>query len=79
MLVLPMGGSQENVTKAKARGVKRVVLNKPVGLSLQAMGVKGKTFEQLKDFRAGKATWKGFDGFKAYVWSSVLSHNLVVF
>ena len=84
--------SQENVTKAKIRGVKRVVFNKPAGLSLQAMGVKGKTFKQLKDFRAGvegniselkrafgagKATWKGLDGFKAYVWSSVLSYNLV--
>ena len=57
-----------------------------------AMGVTSKTFTQLRNFRAGvegniselkrafgatKANWKGFDGFKAYVWSSVLSYNLM--
>ena len=56
------------------------------------MGVKKKTFDILKNFRAGiegniselkrafgmgKAMWKGHDGFKAYVWSSVLSYNLI--
>jgi len=84
--------SQENVKKGRGLGVKRVVFHKRVGLSLHAMGVKSKTFTQLRNFRAGvegniselkrafgatKATWKGFDGFKAYVWSSVLSYNLM--
>jgi IS5 family transposase len=56
------------------------------------MGVKSKTFDLLRHFRAGvegniselkrafgatKDTWKGVDGFKAYVWSSVLSYNLM--
>jgi transposase, IS5 family len=56
------------------------------------MGVKKKTFAALRDFRAGiegniselkrvfglrRATWKGSDGFGAYVWSSVLSYNLM--
>ena len=56
------------------------------------MGVKKKTFDALKNFCAGierniselkcgfsmgKATWKGHEGFKAYVWSAVLSYNLV--
>jgi IS5 family transposase len=56
------------------------------------MGVKKKTFEKLKNFRAGvegniselkrvfgvsKAMWKGLDGFKAFVWSSAISYNLV--
>jgi len=84
--------SQANVAKGRALGVKRVVFHKPVGISLQAMGVKSKTFTKLRHFRAGvegniselkrafgagKATWKGLEGFKAYVWSCVLSYNLM--
>jgi IS5 family transposase len=80
------------VEKGRGLGVKRVVFHKPVGISLQTMGVKSKTFDQLRHFRAGvegniselkrafgatKAKWKGHDGFKAYVWSSVLSYNLM--
>jgi IS5 family transposase len=84
--------SQENVEKAKAAGVKKNVFNKRVGLGYHQVGVKKKTFDRLKNFRAGiegniselkrafgmgKAIWKGHDGFKAYVWSSVLSYNLI--
>lgn len=84
--------SRANVGSARAFGVKRAVFNKPVGLSLHDMGVKKKTFAALRDFRAGvegniselkrafglsRAIWKGLDGFKAYVWSSVLSYNLI--
>ena len=83
--------SQANVTKGRSKGIKRVVFNKRVGLTNQAMGVKQKTFDQLRHFRAGiegniselkrafgasKATWKGHDGFKAFVWSAVISYNL---
>jgi IS5 family transposase len=83
--------SQANVKKGRDLGVKQVVFQKPVGLSLHAMGVKKKTFDRLRHFRAGvegniselkrafgltKAKWKGHDGFKAYVWSSVLAYNL---
>jgi len=84
--------SQVNVRGGRLAGIKRVVFNKPVGLSLGDMGVKRKTFERLRNFRAGiegniselkrafgasKATWKGLDGFKAFVWSSALSYNLI--
>lgn len=84
--------SQNNVQHARELGVKRRVFNKPVGLSLHDMGVKRKTFVALREFRAGiegniselkrafglrRATWQGHDGFKAYVWSSVLSYNLI--
>lgn len=84
--------SQANVAAGRAMGVKQVVFHKPVGVSLTAMGVKSKTFNALRHFRAGiegniselkrafgatKATWKGHDGFKAFVWASVLSYNLV--
>jgi transposase, IS5 family len=83
--------SQANVTEGRGKGVKRVVFNKRVGLTNQAMGVKQKTFDRLRHFRAGiegniselkrafgasKATWKGHDGFKAFVWSAVISYNL---
>ena len=84
--------SQHNVSEGRNKGVKRVVFNKRVGLSYQAMGVKKKTFDRLKRYRAGiegniselkrafgacKATWKDHDGFKAFVWSSVICYNLV--
>jgi len=84
--------SQVNVAEGRYMGVKRVVFHKPVGLPLRAMGVTSKTFDLLRHFRAGvegniselkrafgatKATWKGLDGFKAYVWSSVISYNLM--
>ena len=84
--------SQANATSAEVFGVQRRVFNKPAGLTLQDMGVKKKSFKKLRNFRAGvegniselkrafgaaKAKWKGHDGFKAYVWSSVLSYNLI--
>ncbi len=84
--------SQDNVTKGRALGIDHVVFHKRVGISYLAMGVKKKTFKKLRDFRAGvegniselkrafgagKAMWKGEDGFKAFAWSSVLSYNLV--
>jgi IS5 family transposase len=84
--------SKANVTNARALDIPCVVFHKRVGISFLAMGVKKKTFQQLRKFRAGiegniselkstfgagKATWKGHEGFKAYVWSAVLSYNLV--
>lgn len=83
--------SQINVTEGRSKGIKHVVFNKRVGLTNKAMGVKQKTFDRLRHFRAGiegniselkrafgasKATWKGHDGFKAFVWSAVISYNL---
>ena len=84
--------SKKNVTDGRGMGLKQVVFHKRVGISYQQMGVKIKTFKKLRNFRAGvegnisqlkrafgadKAMWKGLDGFKAFVWSSVLSYNLV--
>ena len=84
--------SVANVTAARASGVKQAVFSKRVGLGYHQMGVKKKTFDKLKHFRAGiegniselkrafgmnRVNWKGHDGFKAYVWSAVLSYNLV--
>lgn len=84
--------TKANVSAGRELGIKRVVFHKPVGVSLTAMGVKQKTYDALRHFRAGvegnisefkrafgaaKAKWKGHDGFKAYVWASALSYNLV--
>jgi IS5 family transposase len=84
--------SLDNIEKGKALGLRRVVFHKKRGLSCRDMGLKEKTFKRLKNFRAGvegniselkrafgasKATWRGLDGFKAFVWSSVLSYNFV--
>lgn len=84
--------SQHNVTIAREEGVARVVFNKRCGLGYHQMGVKKKTAERLRNFRAGiegniselkrafgmaKATWKKYDGFAAYVWSCALSYNLM--
>ena len=84
--------SQANVIAGRARGLKHVVFHKPVGVSLRDMGVKSKTYKALRHFRAGvegniselkrafgaaKAKWKGPDGFKAFVWASTLTYNLV--
>lgn len=84
--------SQANVEQAREKGVDRAVFNKRCGLGYHQMGVKKKTFDKLRHFRAGvegniselkralgmsKATWKGHDGFCAYVWSCALSYNLV--
>jgi IS5 family transposase len=84
--------SKVNVTLGREMGIQRVVFHKRVGISLHAMGVKTKTFERLRNFRAGiegniselkrafglsKAKWKGHDGFKAFVWSSVITYNLL--
>ena len=84
--------SQDNVKHTKSEGVKQNVFSKPVGLKLTDMGVKKKTFDALRNFRAGvegnisefkrafgvnKATWKGQKGFNAFVWASTLCYNLV--
>jgi IS5 family transposase len=80
------------VTHGRALRIKRVVFHKRVGISYQVMGVKEKTFKIFRNFRAGiegniselkrafgagGAEWKGKDGFKAFVWTSVITYNLV--
>ncbi len=40
-------------------------------------GIEGNISELKRAFGAGKALWKGHDGFKADVWASVISYNLV--
>jgi len=84
--------SKDNVKYAKDAGVRQRVFHKSLDIGFHDMGIKAKTLKKLRDFRAGiegniselkrrfglsKSTWKGLDGFHAYVWSSVLCYNLV--
>jgi len=85
--------SKENLAAAKALGVKDVVFQKRCGLSVDEMASSPRVFKQLRNFRAGiegcisvlkrafgmrRSAWRGLEGFKSYVWSSVVSYNLVV-
>lgn len=83
---------RQNVILGREIGVQSVAFQKQVGLTLSEMGLKQKTLKKLAHFRAGiegniselkrrfgcsVARWKGKDGFQAFVWSSILSYNLM--
>jgi IS5 family transposase len=85
--------SQDNLAFAKKHGVKDAVFAKKRGLSVLAMAKSSWVYRALRNFRAGieagistlkrafgldRCTWKGWEGFGRYVWSSVVSYNLLV-
>lgn len=84
--------SKDNLTFAKANQVKDAVFAKRRGLSVLAMAKSNWVYKQLRNFRAGieagistlkrafgldRCSWAGWAGFKQYVWSSVVSYNLL--
>ena len=86
--------SVENLREAKALDVEDVVFHKKRGLKLEEMAKSPWVYRKLRNFRAGieagisvmkrayglgRCTWKGLEHFRAYVWSSVVAHNLAVF
>ena len=86
--------SRENLTEAKGRGVTDVAFHKKRGLAVADMTKSPWVYRKLRNFRAGieagiscfkrayggaRCTWRGLDHFKAYVWSAVLAHNLVLY
>jgi IS5 family transposase len=86
--------SIENLHAAKARQVKDVAFHKKRGLTVDEMARSLWVYRKLRNFRAGieagisclkrayglgRCTWKGLPHFKAYVWSSVVAHNLALF
>jgi IS5 family transposase len=86
--------SGANVTAAKQRKVKDVAFHKKRGLSIDVMAKSQWVYRKLRNFRAGieagisclkrayglaRCTWKGIAHFRAYVWSSVVAHNLALF
>ena len=85
--------STANVQAAKAKGVKDVAFHKKRGLTIEAMVKSRWVYRRLRNFRAGieagisclkrayglaRCTWKGIAHFRAYVWSSVVAHNLAL-
>ena len=86
--------SMENLREAKELKVEDVVFHKKRGLKVEKMARSPWVYRKLRNFRAGieagiscmkrayglgRCTWKGLKHFRAYVWSSVVAHNLALF
>ena len=84
--------SEANLKEARAKGVKDMAFHKKRGLDVQEMVKSKRVYRKLRNFRAGieagisylkrsfglnRCNWKGLEHFKAYVWSAVVTHNLV--
>ena len=85
--------SKENLETARSRNIKDVVFHKKRGLAIPDMAKSPWVYRKLRNFRAGieagisylkrcfglsRCNWKGLEHFKSYVWSSVVTHNLVM-
>jgi IS5 family transposase len=85
--------SRENLETLKAMGVEDVAFSKRCGLEITEMVKSTWVYRKLRDFRAGiegilsflkrcfgldRCRWKGFASFTTYVWSSVVSANLLL-
>ncbi len=84
--------SKNNLMYAKESGVKDAVFSKKRGLSILDMAKSTWVYKRLKNFRAGieanistlkrsygltRCNWSGWEGFKQYVWSAIVSYNLL--
>ena len=84
--------SKDNLHKAKSRRIKDVCFAKKRGLKETDMCRSEYVYHSLRCFRAGiesgiswlkrclgltRCTWKGWDSFKSYVWSSIVAANLL--
>jgi len=85
--------SRKNLAFAKGREIKDAVFAKKRGLTVIEMAKSAWVYKMLRNFRAGieagistlkrafgldRCTWSGWRGFKQYVWSSIVSYNLLV-
>ena len=85
--------SKDNLAEAKELKVKDVVFAKKRGLSVLDMAKSAWVYKKLRNFRAGieanistlkrafgltRCTWKSWEGFCRYVWSSIVAYNLQV-
>lgn len=85
--------SRDNLAFAKGNNVRDAVFAKRRGLSVLDMAKSAWVYKALRNFRAGieagistlkrafgldRCTWSGWKGFKQYVWSSIVSYNLLV-
>lgn len=84
--------SKDNLKKAKAKKIKDVCFSKGRGMQAEDMCRSQWVYKRLRRFRAGiesgiswikrcfglsRCTWKGHRSFKSYVWSSIVSANLL--
>ena len=84
--------SKDNLKEAKSRKVKDVCFAKKRGLKETDMCRSEYVYHRLRRFRAGiesgiswlkrcmglaRCTWKGWQAFKSYVWSSIVAANLL--
>jgi IS5 family transposase len=84
----------DNLVTTKTLGVRDMAFHKKAGLRIEDMVRSNWVYRKLRNFRAGieagisclkrayglaRCTWRGLDHFKAYVWSSVVAYNLVLF
>ena len=84
--------SKENLKEAKSKQIKDVCFSKGRGLEVEDMCRSPWVYKRLRKFRAGiesgiswvkrcfglsRCTWKGPRSFKSYVWSSIVTANLL--
>jgi IS5 family transposase len=84
--------SKGNLDFAKEHNVRDAVFAKKRGLSVLDMAKSAWVYKMLRNFRAGieagistlkrafgldRCTWSGWNGFRQYVWSSIVSYNLL--
>lgn len=84
--------SKANLDSAKGKGIKEVCFSKGKGLEEQDMCRSSYVYKVLRNFRAGiesgiswlkrcfglsRCLWKGLSSFKSYVWSAIVSANLL--
>ena len=85
--------SRANLTSIKDRGVADVAFSKKCGLKITEMASSSTVYRGLRNFRAGieagisflkrsfgldRCAWRGLPSFHAYVWSSIISANLLI-
>lgn len=85
--------SRANLAAIKEKGVKDVAFSKKCGLEIADMTSSERVYRRLRNFRAGieagisflkrsfgldRCAWRGLPSFQAYVWSSVISANLLI-
>ena len=85
--------SRDNLRLAQGRGVKDVRFAKKRGLRVLEMVRSLWVYKKLRNFRAGleanisrlkrafgleRCNWRGRPGFRQYVWSAIVSYNVLV-
>ena len=85
--------SGDNLRLAKGRGVKEVMFAKKRGLRVLEMVKSLWVYKKLRNFRAGleanisrlkrafgldRCNWQGWPGFRQYVWSAIVSYNVLI-